>query len=69
MREDCYKIKGEKGKNALGPITVGKTKTKQPKAGPTHRKCLEILSVMETYRNRIENVGNSEIILIFAGVR
>ena len=44
-------------------------KLKEPKAGPTHRRCPEILSVMETYRNRIENFGNIGIILIIAGLR
>ena len=67
MPEDCYKIKREKKRNALGPGSIGKNrKLREPEAGPTHRKCLEILSAMETYRNRIENVGNIEIILIFA---
>ena len=62
MLEDCYKIQREKKKNALGPASVGKKgKLNKPKAGPTHRRCPEILSVMETYRNRIENVGNNEI--------
>ena len=62
MLEDCYKIEREKKKDALGAgFGREKRKLNKPKAGPTHQRCPEILSVMETYRNRIENVGNNEI--------
>merc|ERR1711954_295572 len=70
MLEDCYKIKGERKKERIrAGFSRKKGKLKKPKAGPTHRRCLEILSVMETYRNRIENFGNIGIILIIAGLR
>ena len=70
MLEDCYKIKGGKeGKRIRAGFERSNKKLRKPTAGPTHRRCLEILSAMEKYRNRIENSGNIEIILIFAGVR
>ena len=70
MLEDCYKLKGKRKKERIrAGFSRKKGKLKEPKAGPTHRRCLEILSAMESYRNRIGNVGNIEIILIFMGVR
>ena len=71
MLEDWIQNKkGKEKRNALGPVSNGQIKElRKPKAGPTHRRCLEILSAMEKYRNRIENSGNIEIILIFAGLR
>ena len=55
MTEDCLQNRRERKK---GRIRAGferlNWKLQKPTAGPTYRRCLEIFSIKEMYRNRRE---------------
>ena len=62
--------KGERKRDVLGPVSNGQTKELQSlKRVQLTKGCPGILSVIDEYRESIENFGSIELFLVFAGLR